>query len=137
MDRLIEFAANHYLLVSAFFILWALFFMTESRRGGRALSPQAATHKINRENALVVDVRDPEEFRQGHIAGSVNIPLRELVDRSEELKGKERPVVLVCKNGTQTGAAGKQLRARGVEDLWRISGGLTAWRGDNLPVVKA
>lgn len=137
MDRLIEFATNHYLLVTAFFVLWALFFATETRRGGQPLSPQSATNKINRDDALVVDIRDADEFRKGHIAGSINIPLNELTDRSEELKNKERPLILVCETGTRTGAAGRQLRSRGLENLWRISGGLSAWRNDSLPVVKA
>lgn len=137
MDRLIEFAANHYLLVTAFFVLWILFFVTESRRGGQPLSPQAATNKINRDNALVVDIRDADDYRKGHIAGSLNIPFNELVERSDELKQKQRPLILVCDTGTRTGPAGRQLRARGVEDLWRISGGLSAWRNDSLPVVKS
>lgn len=138
MDRLIEFAANHYILVSAFFLLWALFFVTESRRGGQTLTPQGATNLVNREDALVVDLRDSDEFREGHIAGSINVPYKELENRLDELKKHaERPLILVCKTGTQTGPAGRLLREKGLDNVWRISGGITAWRNDKLPVVRA
>lgn len=138
MDRLIEFAANHYILVSAFFLLWTLFFVTESRRGGQTLTPQGATNMVNRDNALVVDLRDSDEFREGHIAGSINVPYKELENRLSELeKHRERPLILVCKNGTQAGPAGRLLRGKGLDNIWRISGGIVAWRNDKLPVVRA
>ena len=138
MGRILEFAANNFILVSAFFILWTLFFMTESRRGGNPLSPQQATNKVNRENALVVDVRAEDEYRSGHIPGSINIPYVKLVDRIGELEAnKGRPLIMVCNMGNHASAAGRQLKARGFDDLWRIRGGLHAWRADSLPVVKA
>jgi rhodanese-related sulfurtransferase len=137
MDRVIEFAGNHYILVSLFFALWVLFFITESRRAGATLTPQAATNRINRDNAVVVDIRDDDEFRKGHIAGSINIPVQKLNDRAGELEQyKDRPLILVCQNGARTGAAGRQLRGKGFDDIHRISGGLQAWRNDGLPVVK-
>ena len=62
MDRLLEFVINHYILVSAFFILWAVFFSLESKRGGQTVSPQQATNMVNREDARVVDLRDADDF---------------------------------------------------------------------------
>lgn len=138
MDRLLEFAMNHYVLVSAFFVLWAVFFSLESRRGGRSVSPQQATNMVNREDALIIDLRDTDEFRQGHIAGSVNIPMSQLAERIAELdKHKDKPVILVCKMGTSASLAGRQLRGRGFEQVARMQGGIQGWRADNLPVVKA
>lgn len=138
MDRLLEFAMNHYVLVSAFFVLWAVFFSLESRRGGQSVSPQQATNMVNREEAQIVDLRDADEFRQGHIAGSVNIPMSQLSERIAELdKYKGKPVVLVCKMGTSASLAGRQLRGRGFERVARMQGGIQGWRADNLPVVKA
>ncbi len=138
MDRLLEFAMNHYVLVSAFFVLWAVFFSLESRRGGQSVSPQQATNMVNREDARIVDLRDADEFRQGHIAGSVNIPMSQLAERIAELdKHKDNPVILVCKMGTSASLAGRQLRARGFARVARMQGGIQGWRADNLPVVKA
>lgn len=138
LDRLIEFAMNHYVLVSAFFVLWAVFFSLESRRGGQSVSAQQATNLINRQDARVVDLRDSDDFRQGHIAGSLNIPMSQFAERVAELdRFKDKPVILVCKMGSSAGLAGRQLRARGFASVARLQGGIQGWRADNLPVVKA
>ncbi|KAF0805206.1 rhodanese domain-containing protein [Alcanivorax xiamenensis] len=138
MDRLIEFASNHYLLVSAFFLLWAVFFTIESRRGGKPISPQLATNLINQQKGVIIDLRDSEEFRAGHIAGSVNIPAGQVMDQLSQLQAyKDRPVILACKMGNQSSHLGRQLRGKGIPNLYRIQGGINAWRNDNLPVVKA
>ena len=86
MGNLIEFASNHYILVSAFFLLWALFFVLESRRGGQSLTPQLATNMVNQKDAVIVDLRDSDEFRTGHLAGSINIPAGQAIDRIAELE---------------------------------------------------
>lgn len=138
MDRLIEFASNHYLLVSAFFLLWAVFFTIESRRGGKPISPQLATNLINQQKGVIIDLRDSEEFRAGHIAGSVNIPAGQVMDQLSQLQAyKDRPVILACKMGNQSSHLGRQLRGKRIPNLYRIQGGINAWRNDNLPVVKA
>ncbi|WP_111657993.1 rhodanese-like domain-containing protein [Isoalcanivorax indicus] len=137
MDRIFEFAANHYLLVSAFFLLWTAFFFTESRRGSRPLSPQAATNMVNRQDAVIVDLRDEDDFRKGHIAGSVNVPYGKINDRVSELKGyQDKPVILVCNMGSHASIAGRALKQHGFSDLYRMRGGIQGWRNDNLPVVR-
>lgn len=138
MDRLIEFVINHYVLVTALVVLVVLLIITESRRGGATVSPQGAVGMINRDDAVVVDLRKNDEFNQGHIAGSINIPMSELDQRLSELRAQgDHPLILVCENGTQTGAAGRQLRSQGMDNIWRISGGLSAWRNEKLPVVQS
>jgi|SRR5690554_612022 len=138
MDRLLEFVINHYVLVSAFFLLWAVFFSLESRRGGQSVSAQQATNMVNREDAKVIDLRDADEFRQGHVAGSLNIPMSQFTERVAELdKFKDKPVILVCKTGATATMAGRQLSARGFVKVARMQGGIQGWRADNLPVVKA
>ena len=138
MDRIFEFAANHYILVSAFFLLWTLFFFLESRRGSLAVSPQGATSLVNREDGMIIDVRDEDEYRQGHIAGSINVPLAKLNERSGELeKYRDKPVILVCKLGNQATHAGRQLQQQGFARLYRLRGGIQGWRADSLPVVRA
>jgi rhodanese-related sulfurtransferase len=137
MGTLIEFASNHYILVSAFFLLWALFFVLESRRGGQSLTPQLATNMVNQKDAVIVDLRDSDEFRTGHIAGSINIPAGQALDRIAELeKYKDKPLILTCDMGAKASHLGRQLRTKGFSDLYRIQGGLNAWRSASLPVVK-
>jgi rhodanese-related sulfurtransferase len=137
IEKLFEFAGNHYFLVGTFFALVVAFFINEGKQGGAAVATGGLVHLINREDAVVVDVRDSKEFGLGHIAGAINIPLSSLDSRLDELdKYKEKPVVVVCKIGQQAGAAGRKLKAKGHADVRRLSGGMVEWTGASLPVVK-
>ncbi len=111
--------------------------MYESRKAGPQVSPQQLSLLVNKENAVVLDVRPDKEFRLGHIVDAVNLPASQVGDRIAQLdKYKERPLVLVCKVGQHTGAVAKQLRARGFEHVYRLSGGMAEWTGSQMPVVK-
>ncbi|MDF1822738.1 MAG: rhodanese-like domain-containing protein [Alcanivoracaceae bacterium] len=138
MDRLLEFAGNHPVLVSAFFVLWAVFFVIESRRGGQPVSPQQATNMVNKQDGVLLDVRAEDDFRAAHIAGSLNIPQSRLEEQLGELeKFRDKPLILVCNHGNTASAAGRMLRGKGFESVWRLRGGLQAWRAEKLPVTKA
>ena len=68
---------------------------------------------------------------------SINIPYGSLESRLSELKKYEgKPIVIACKMGQHAGAAGTQLKKSGYENVSRLRGGITEWRGQNLPVVK-
>lgn len=137
MDQAFEFISNHPLLVGGFLVLLALFIRNETRRGGHAVSAQQLVDMVNRDNALVLDVRDKKEFEQGHIVDSVNIPFASLESRVDELKPhRERPIVIACKMGQHANAAGTVLRKQGFETVSRLTGGIIEWRNQNLPVVK-
>ena len=137
MDRLLEFVLNHPELVIPFFVLLTLLIMLESRRGGKTVSSQMLTNLVNKEDAVVVDVRDTKEFREGHITESRNIPFSSLKDNLTQLeKFKDKPVILVCKMGQHAGAAGRILSTSGFKDVRRLSGGITTWKSDGLPLVK-
>lgn len=138
MDRIPEFVANHWLLSAAFVFLLTLLIVTEVRRAGRSVSPALVGSLLNRGNGVILDVRSDSEFRTGHIAASVNIPLAQLASRLAELdKYRGRPLVVVCNMGHSSGDAARQLVQAGHADVYRLAGGITAWRADNLPVVKA
>ncbi|MAR91915.1 MAG: rhodanese-like domain-containing protein [Pseudomonadota bacterium] len=137
MERLLEFAINHPLLVGSFVVLLVLFFVLESRRGGKTVSPQQLTNLINRDDALVLDVREQKDYREGHITGSRNIPFSKLKDNLAELNPyQDKPVVLVCKMGQHAGAAGKILHGAGFKRVQRLTGGITTWKSEGLPLVK-
>jgi rhodanese-related sulfurtransferase len=136
-DQVFEFIANHPLLVGAFVVLLALFIRNEAARGGRSVSPQELVNLVNRDAAVVLDVRDPKEFGAGHIAGAINIPHGVLASRLSEIdEYKEKPVAVVCKMGQHAGAVGTQLRKAGFKQVTRLGGGMIEWRNQNLPVVK-
>lgn len=137
MEQLFEFIANHPILVGAFILIFALFVRNEVARGGRSVSPQELVNLVNRDKAVVIDVRDPNEYSQGHIVDAINVPHTSLAGRLAELaKYKEKPIILACKMGQHAGSAGTVLRKAGFENVARLKGGVTEWRNQNLPVVK-
>ncbi len=138
MDQLFEFIGNHPILVAAFVLLLVLFIRNETKRGGRSVTAQQLVDLVNRENALVIDVRDKKEFDSGHIVDAVNIPFAALNNRVNELKKhRDRPIVVACKMGQHAGTAGTILRKNGFDNVSRLTGGVTEWRNQSLPVVRA
>lgn len=136
MANFIVFLGQQWMLVGALLILVFLFLQLEMKRGGQSISIHQLSTLVNRENALVVDLREPSEYRDGHIVDALNIPFAKLKEKLSELdKYKDRPVVIVDKMGQHTGSAGKQLLEAGF-NISRLDGGMTEWRGSNLPVVK-
>ena len=128
---------NHPFLVSAFLIVLGLFVRNEVSRGGRGVTAQELVNLVNRDGALVVDVRDQKEFSEGHIVDAVNIPHAALPARLSEIeRHKAKPIVVACKMGQHAGTAGTVLRKAGFENVSRLKGGIMEWRNQNLPVVK-
>jgi len=86
---------------------------------------------------IVVDVRDGADYKQGHIADSLHIPFARLKAREDELKAyRDRPIVIICKMGQQSGAAAKQLRSAGFQKVYKMAGGMLEWRNLQLPGVR-
>lgn len=137
MEQLIEFIGNHPILVGAFLLIFALFVRNEVARGGRSVTPQELVNLVNKGGAVVIDVRDPNEYSQGHIVDAINIPHASLAGRISEIeKYKKKTVVLACKMGQHAGTAGTALRKAGFEDVARLKGGVAEWRNQSLPVVR-
>ena len=138
MEQFFEFVGNHPILVGAFLVVLALFVRNEVARGGRSVTAQELVNLVNRDGAVVVDVRDKHEFSQGHIVDAINVPHVAISSRLGELeKYKQKPLVLACKMGQHAGAAGTVLRKAGFENVSRLKGGIAEWRNQNLPVVKS
>lgn len=70
---------------------------------------------IKQNLATIVDVRSPEEFMGGHVAGSINIPLQEVPNRVEEIKSMKAPLVLCCASGGRSGQAQRYLAQLGMD----------------------
>lgn len=105
-------------------------------RGKRA-STLEVTQLMNRGKTVVLDVRDPAEFANGHLRDAKNIPLADLQSRIGELdKSKGKSVVVVCQTGARADKAMKILQGAGFDDVVGLDGGLAAWQAANLPTVK-
>jgi len=136
MALFLEFLAQEWILVLALLVLAAMLAWHEARKAGPSVTPQQAINLINSEQGVFVDLRDNADFRQGHIIDTLHIPSSKLEERMAELvKYKEKPVVLVCKLGQQSGAASKQLKAAGFSRVYKMTGGMMEWSNLQLPVT--
>ena len=86
------------------------------------------------DGATLVDVREPAEFREGHIPGAVNIPMGQLSARLAEID-RDRPVCVVCASGNRSAAMTDVLTAAGY-DAANVVGGTRAWIESGRPVEK-
>ncbi|GGO87988.1 sulfurtransferase [Marinobacterium nitratireducens] len=137
MENLFEFVTNHLYLVAAWVVTVVLLLLNESRKGGTSVTPSQAVTLINKEDAVVIDIRSKKEWAEGHITSALNVPMADLDKRIGELeKHKSKPLIVVCNLGQTAGAATKKLKAAGFEKVSRLSGGMTEWKGQNLPVIK-
>lgn len=133
----LDFVVEQWLLIGILAVLVVAFLVLESRRGGSSVSHHQATRLLNSGEAVILDVRDPAEFKAGHIVDAVNIPYASLQKRVDELnKHKSKQIIVVDKLGQHAGAAGKILREQGFTVV-RLQGGITEWTHQNLPLVKA
>ncbi len=134
------FMQNWALFLALFAVMGLLMFDPAGGRSGaaRGVSPMELTQLVNHEQAVIVDVRSPDEYAAGHITKSKNIPLDEIQTKSKQLeKFKKRPIVIVCKTGNRAGKAANQLRKLEFDKLFHLTGGLVEWQKDNLPLQKS
>ena len=104
--------------------------------GGNNLTAAEATLKINRENALVIDVREANEWSTGHIPDARHIALGQLEKRLHEIeKFKDRPIIACCASGVRSANACRQLRKAGFSQVFNLNGGVSSWGDANLPLT--
>lgn len=90
---------------------------------------------LQKQGALLIDVRTPGEFAQGHAPGATLIPLDQLPQRLGELQGaKDQPIALICRSGNRSGMAQGILEKAGFSQTVNIEGGMNAWTKAGLPV---
>jgi rhodanese-related sulfurtransferase len=137
--RRVEFITKNIFLiviaaVSGGMLIWPLL---RKGTGGPWVNTLQATQLMNRDDALVVDLRPAAEFAGGHILGARNIPLAELERRAGELdKHKAKPLIVHCGDGNRAGSGAALLRKHGFSNVLNLSGGYAAWQQAGLPVEK-
>jgi rhodanese-related sulfurtransferase len=136
MAQFVEFIGNHLILASLWLMAAGAIVFYHQRTGSKGVSPQGAVMMINRQDAVVVDIRDKKDFETGHIVDAIHIPLINLKQRVVELKkAKTKPVIVVCKLGQQAGEAATILTEAGHEEVVKLSGGMAEWKAQSLPLV--
>lgn len=123
------------LIVILLLILWEEF---GSRRYTKAgIVPQTLITLMNHEGGIVLDIRTQEMFNRGHIVHSLNIPAQALMSNLKKLiKYKNSPIIIVDDNN-QAASALKQLKQNGFQKLYKLSGGLAAWKQAGLPLTES
>lgn len=140
MDRLVEFTSNHVLLSIGLVLSFFMLLFSELQRKARGLTsvePPDVVKLINAD-AVVIDLRSPEAFAKGHIVNAKNIPFDELDGQNAKLEGmKTHTIVAVCEAGTTSNRVVDRLRKSGIEKVYGLRGGMSAWSQAGLPVVGA
>ncbi|MDP4527581.1 rhodanese-like domain-containing protein [Alkalimonas delamerensis] len=142
MEQWIEFIGNNLLLS----LIWAVlafmlvFGIVRSRLSSiKLVSPTELTMLVNRQNAVVVDVRADVDFAKGHITGAKHMPLNDLVQgKAKGLeKLKSNPIIVVCQAGVSAQKAAAALQKQGCTSVSVLQGGMNNWQGASLPVVRS
>jgi rhodanese-related sulfurtransferase len=139
MDQIYtDFFLNHWVIFSLFVLVGAILLFDFSGgfiRGSTAISTIEAVRLINRENAILVDLRGDADYRKSHIIDAVHIPLRQIPDRVRELKKyQEQPLIVYCQYGTESAKAGQELAKAGFTKVYRLRGGFLGWENEKLPI---
>jgi rhodanese-related sulfurtransferase len=116
---------------------WLLAELVRQQLDKSQLTPVEATLLINREDAVVIDLRDQGEYDQGHLPNARHLPLADLERRSAELeKFRARPIIFYCSNGSRSATAAATLKKTGFEKLFRLRGGLYEWEKAGQPLTR-
>lgn len=139
MQRLFEFTQHHPILIGLAVALLAALAADEVMRRlrkFRELGPAEGVLFMNK-GAAVLDLRTQAEFSAGHIIRARNIPLPELDARAGELeKHREEPLLLCCKDGSESPRAAGRLIKRGFKQLAVLKGGIAAWQQQQFPLER-
>lgn len=128
---------NIYLVAIAVFSGAMLLSTFRSSGGARSLSTTQATLLINREDAQLLDVREPAEYAAGHLPDSRSIPAAQLEERIGELeKLKDSPLIVICQTGARSSGACNRLTKLGFSKVHSLDGGIESWVQAGLPIKK-
>ncbi|MFP3036787.1 MAG: rhodanese-like domain-containing protein [Arsenophonus sp. ER-BJ3-MAG3] len=141
MQEIMEFISRHSILSITWIILLitiiiliinSLFAKTKN------ITCSQAIQLINREEAIIIDLRSHDDFRKGHIIHSINLTPLEIKDNNigELKKHKKKPIIVVSENGIEAFKPAEQLVQYGFERVFFLKEGIIGWSSENLPLAK-
>lgn len=140
MQEYIDFARDNILIVGGFVAVLGFIIKSEISRLTRKykdVGVNEAVMLLNKDDALVIDVREDKEIQGGLIKGARHITLAQLPTKLGELeKSKNAPVLVYCRSGSRSGHACQTLTKAGFENVSNLAGGILAWESANLPITK-
>lgn len=111
----------------------------EAKKSVKECGPGEILDQLAANKALLIDVREPDEYRQGHIAGALNIPrgmLEFKISNEPSLQDTARPLIIYCKTSGRAALAVVALHSMGFQNVQSLAGGFDAWVANNHPVAK-
>ena len=141
MQEIMQFVGRHPVLSIAWIgLLAAVIFTTLKGLTSKVkvITRGEATRLINKEDAVVVDLRQRDDFRKGHIASAINLlPADIKANNLGELeKHKDKPIIVVDGSGMQAQDPASALNKAGFERVFVLKDGVAGWSGENLPLVR-
>jgi len=140
MSSFSEFVNQNFILFAGLAIIVALILRMEIKialRGFSSVTPAQAVLLMNKENAIMIDVREDSERVKGHIQGAKHLALSAMKQRVSELQSHaETPVIAYCKLGNRSSQACEILKKSNFKNVMSLKGGIEAWQNNNLPIVK-
>lgn len=140
MDRFGDFIVNNwYLFVALAVILFMLIYGELARRvlKFKEIKPVDAVRMMNHEGAVMLDVRDDKEWREGHVLNAVHLPLANLEARLGELEQhRGKPIIVYCRMGQRSARAATLLTKQGFNPVFKLGGGILSWTGAGMPLTK-
>ena len=88
-------------------------------------------------DVIILDVRTPQEYQEGHISNAINIPVQILGQQLDKLnKFKDKKILVYCRSGHRSAIASQILDRAGFKNVYNLKGGLFEWKASGLPLVK-
>lgn len=139
MEKILEFVQNNLMYVMLAITSGSMLLWQTVRAGvGGGISPLEATLLLNREDAVIIDVREDQEWATGHIPSARHIALGQIGKRIQELeKFKARPLIVCCQSGSRSASVCSTLKKQGFANVHNLAGGIGAWEKAGLPVTTA
>lgn len=141
MEQFVEFARDNMFLSAAWVILALMLvysLVSSAFSPIKELGTHEVTQLINREDAILLDIRTAADFKKGHIIGARQLKAEEVREAnfSRLEKSKDKPIVVVCNMGISAKKTAAQLLKAGYSRVSVLKGGMGAWQSANLPVAK-
>jgi rhodanese-related sulfurtransferase len=141
MDQLIEFAGNNIILAGIWVALVAMLvfsYVSSLTSSIKEVNTHEATLMINKEDAVVVDIRAAKEYKAGHILGARQLKPEALREKNFSMleNSKDKPIILVCAMGNQARSTANAMSKAGFANVNVLKGGMNAWQSASLPTSK-
>ena len=139
-SQLVEFISNHPLLVMALVAILVMLIGGELRQrlsGVSEVGPVEATRMLNHDNAVMIDMREDKEYREGHIVNAIHLPASKQDNYTGKLeKYRQQPLIVYCRSGQRSTTVCRKLRKQGFEAVYNLKGGVLAWQKAELPLER-